>query len=60
MLAGVGQLVALIDVEVAAGALKAGLALAPVALRKGHALGAVPARIRGAVVNLSIKDHEYN
>ena len=32
MLAGVGQLVALVDVEVAAGALEARLAFAPVAL----------------------------
>ena len=52
MLAGVGQLVALVDVEVAAGALEAGLAFAPVALGEGHTLSPVPARIGGAVVNL--------
>ena len=52
MLAGVGQLVALVDVEVTAGALEAGLAFAPVALGEGHTLSPVPTRIGRAVVNL--------
>lgn len=52
VLAGVGQLVALVDVEVTAGALEAGLAFAPVALGEGHTLSPVPTRIGGAVVNL--------
>ena len=52
MLARVGRLEALVDVDVAAGALEALPAPALVVVAEGDALGAVAARLVGAVVLL--------